>query len=162
MVDRQTPDRYDTGATSASAAGLATPEASSDPTGSVSVVRSEERLLTGVERVPVERVRIVRYIVTEQVTRTVEVRHEEVRIEQVPFEGPQSALPPSTDALAPLEILLHDEEVVLSTRVVPRERVVVSVERVRSEAPVSAQLSHEEVAVDTGEGLATDREGFPR
>jgi stress response protein YsnF len=63
-----------------------TPVAASMPDDG-SMVRSEERVSVGTERMPTERVRLKRYTVTEQETVTVPVTHEEVRVEYEPTAG---------------------------------------------------------------------------
>ena len=116
----------------------------------VSVVRREEQVRVGAQRIPTERVRLVKHVVTEQVTRTFEVRREELRVERVPIEGaaPDVSLGYGAQAGTPLEIVLHEEEVVVESRVVPRERVRVWVERITEQQQVSAQLGREEVVVE--------------
>ena len=48
------------------------------------MVRSEEQLRVGTERVAATRVRLVKYVVTEEVQITVPIRREEIRVEEVP------------------------------------------------------------------------------
>ena len=116
----------------------------------VSVVRREEQLRVGVERVPTERVRLVRHVVTEQVTRTFEVRREELRIERAPVDAVTAdpGLASRAQSGVPLEIVLHEEELVVETRVVPRERVRVWVDTIVEQREVSARLGREEVEVE--------------
>ena len=47
-----------------------------------------------------------------------------------------------------VEMVLHEERVVVETEVVPVERVRVVVDRVTTQQPVEATLSHEEVVVE--------------
>ena len=93
------------------------------PDAPAEVVRSEERLRVATETVAVGRARLVKYVVTEDVTYTVTVRREEARLEfdeypahaQVPVAvGPTANAP---------EVVLHEERVVVTTEVVPVERV---------------------------------------
>jgi hypothetical protein len=53
-----------------------------------SMVRSEERLQVGTERVATTRARLVKYVVTEDVQITVPIRREEIRVEEVPIDAP--------------------------------------------------------------------------
>lgn len=125
------------------------------------IVRREEQPRLGTERLryPIERVRLVRHIVTEQVTQVVERRREELRVERVPVVDGTPA-----DAVAapgPLEMVLHEEEVVITTRVVPRERVRVLIEQVDGGvAQVDVQLAREQIEVSTSD--VPDTGGVPR
>lgn len=115
--------------------------------GAMVVTRSEEELLVGRTWRARERVRVRKRVVSETMTYTVEVRREELVIEREPASG--SAVPhdqPSDDD-AGLEIVLHEEQVVLEKRVVPRERVRVRKERITEERAVSADLRREEVDI---------------
>lgn len=114
-----------------------------------SFIRREERLRTDTVRVPVERVRLVKRVVVEQVTRTVEVRREELHVETLPVEGgaggPGGAAGGPTQ---PFEMVLHEEQVEMVKRLVPRERVRVSVERIGEQHTVGAELRSEQVVVE--------------
>ena len=124
------------------------------------VVLHEEHLLVGTEVHATERVRLERYVVTEQRTITVDVRREEVRLIREPLvDGP--ALPADRPAPTrePIVVVLHQEQVVVSKRVVPVERVTLTVHTVTEHRPVDAVLRHEEVTVDedTTRGADTQR-----
>lgn len=124
----------------------------------VEVVRSEERAEIGVERVARQRVRLVKRVVVEQ--RVIELRREELAVEELPvtdlaLAGDEPAL--TVGRREPLEIVLSEEEVVVTKRVVPRERVRVFVDTVRESAQVAFPLRHEEVALRG----APPREGLP-
>jgi stress response protein YsnF len=119
------------------------------------MVRSEERLAVGTERVAATRVRVVKYVVTEEVTLTVPVRREEIRIEEVPLDapdpGPGESLvdsgPAGTGGL-PEEIVLHTERPVVSVEVVPTERVRLRTEVVEGQETVSGPVQREQIVVD--------------
>jgi uncharacterized protein (TIGR02271 family) len=118
--------------------------------GPVEMVRSEEELVVTKRTVPRERVRFVKRIVTETVTRTVEVRREELHVERLP---PDAAAPPGDTsgtpfAEEPMEIILMEEEVVITTRVVPRERVRLIRETVVGEEKLTAALRSERVELE--------------
>lgn len=122
------------------------------------VVRSEEELLVNRRRRPVERVRVTKRIVTETVTRTFEVRREELHVERVAFEGdvrPVRDADASADDEA-FEIVLSEEQLVVGTRTVPRERVRVRKAVVTEEQAVEEDLRREEV--DFQEVDATGRD----
>lgn len=119
------------------------------PQNDIELVRSEERLYVSTQDVPVERVRLVKHVVTEQ--RTIEVRREELRVEHEPIADDEHVeLSALRDSAEPLEIVLHEEEVVL--RAVPRERVRVHVERGEtSSAEITDTLRREEIRLDSPE-----------
>lgn len=138
-------------------------------TDDIEVTRSEEQLQVLFDRVPYRRVRLVRYVTTEEVTRTVQVRREELRIEpddvadEPPIERWAARLTPEE----PLELTLSEEQIVIETRVVPRERVRVWVEDVpMGEQLIEGTLRQERIdIVDPGrtgyaggiDGSAADR-----
>jgi stress response protein YsnF len=131
------------------------------------MVRSEERLVVGTERVATTRARLVKYVVTEEVQITVPVRREEIRVEQVPLDGPGAqpeeesltpAVPagrhasdrpvPAEGSGLPEEIVLHAERPVVTVEVVPVERVRLRTEVVRGEETVTDAVQREQIAVD--------------
>ncbi len=131
------------------------------------MVRSEERLLVGTERIATTRARLVKYVVTEEVQITVPIRREEIRVEEVPLDAPD--LGPGESLLAehedprggglpaggpegagglPDEIILHTERPVVSVQVVPVERVRLRTEIVQGQETVSGQVQREQIVVD--------------
>ncbi|SMH32616.1 conserved domain-containing protein [Rathayibacter oskolensis] len=114
----------------------------STPDEQVSVIRSEERLDVTTVRTATERVRIRRVIVTEERTVTLQVRREELVIEREPLEGTVSG---GEAAPAPLTFVLHAEQPVVTTRVVPVERVHVIVDRITAMRSVSESVRKERV-----------------
>lgn len=122
-------------------------------TAPVEVVRSEERLVTGVEREIVGSVRIGKRIVTEERTVTVTVRREELFVEELAPTAGTSArgLEASAirDASRPvLTMTLAEEVPEVVVRVVPRETVRVFVDRIASRQKVRADVAREVVEVD--------------
>ncbi|MDP9396430.1 MAG: YsnF/AvaK domain-containing protein [Actinomycetota bacterium] len=113
----------------------------------ISVVRLEEQLRVATERVGVERLRVSKRVVTETVTRAFEVRREELVVESSPIASgaPGDAGPAGS---GPIEIVLHEEQIVVETRLVPVERVRIDVERVVEQRPVSEVVRREEVVVE--------------
>lgn len=176
--------------------------------GPATVVRSEEELVIGRERVAHERVRLVKRIVTETVTQTIEVRREELHVERLPLTGVRDVgagttgaddlapgSPPRQDLDAPapasgatrsraaslkklpgvegaltrlgrsrlgsggsafgedftdetVDITLMEEQIEITKRVVPRERVRLHREVVVEQRTVSDALRKERVEVE--------------
>jgi uncharacterized protein (TIGR02271 family) len=130
--------------------GSAVPATPPVPDGAMT--RSEERLRVATERYAAKRVRIVKYVVTEEVTVTVPIRREEIRIEEVPLDDAAPATAGALDTVAsaglPEVIVLHTERPVVTTEVVPVERVRVRTEWVQEQVQVRDQVRRERVDVD--------------
>ncbi|RFA16890.1 hypothetical protein B7R22_02240 [Subtercola boreus] len=123
------------------------------------IIRSEEVLHVSTRTVPVNRVTMKKVIVTETQTFTVQVRREEVRLITEPLTE-ESALPPGTDTsvdVPDITMVLHEESVVISTEVVPVERVRLVRHRVVDSETVTADVRTEKIALDTT-GSATHRD----
>jgi len=122
------------------------------------MVRSEEQLVVGTERVATTRARLVKYVVTEEVQITVPIRREEIRVEEVPIDAPdddpgESLITdesPSTTGTSglPGEIILHTERPVVTVEVVPTERVRLRTELVQGQETVTEQVQREQIVVD--------------
>jgi len=126
------------------------------------VVRSEERLLVRTDLRPTRRLRLRKRVVTEEVTHTVTVRREELVVEEEDLTGTAATAGGQHDfADREVEIVLHEERVVTSTRVVPVERVRVRVSTVTDQVEVEEVLRREEIDVQTVPvtELATDGTG---
>ena len=120
------------------------------------VVRSEERLQVRAVVRPRERVRLVKHVVTEYVTQTVAVRREEVRLEREPVDGVvedgrDDAAGAGREPFAQddVELVLHQERVVVSVEVVPVERVRLAVHTHSSRAQVTDDVRVERVELST-------------
>jgi stress response protein YsnF len=142
--------------------------AADEPTGAPPVdtdggmVRTEERLAVGTERVARTRARLIKYVVTEEVQITVPIRREEFRIEEVPLDAPdvpaesltEDADTPGAagrttgDGGLPSEIILHTERPVVTVEVVPVERVRLRTEVVQGQETVTERVQREQIAVD--------------
>ena len=111
------------------------------------MTRSEEELEVGTERREAGRVRLHKYVVTEQETRTVPVSHEEVRIEREPItdDNVDAALSGPEISEAEHEVVLHEEQPVVSKKVVPKERVRLDTETVADERQVSEEVHKERI-----------------
>ncbi|MGY1764252.1 PRC and DUF2382 domain-containing protein [Geodermatophilus sp. SYSU D00779] len=147
--------RQDTVGNDRVAAGDATVPVAAVPTPPATdgaMTRSEERLRVATERYAAKRVRVVKYVVTEEVQVTVPIRREEIRIEEVPLDDGAPATAGALDAVGtgglPETIVLHAERPVVSTEVVPVERVRLRTEWVQEQQQVRDQVRRERVDVD--------------
>lgn len=110
------------------------------------MVRSEEELRVSTVRRVARRVRIRKEIVTEEEHLVVPVRKEVLLIEEVEARDLGDADEASAARpFEPLEVILSAEEISVVTRVVPVERVRVSVERVQVEQEISTDVRREQV-----------------
>jgi uncharacterized protein (TIGR02271 family) len=130
------------------------------PTTDGAMTRSEEQLRVVTERYAAKRVRVVKYVVTEEVQVTVPIRREEIRIEEIPLDDGAPAPTGVLDAVGtgglPETIVLHTERPVVSTEVVPVERVRLRTEWVQEQVQVRDQVRRERVDVDQ-DHLGQDR-----
>ncbi len=102
------------------------------------------------------RVRLVKQVVTEEVTHTFTLRREVLRVEEAPADpdDPADSELSWTDMIEGsahdlgLEIVLHAEQLVTSTAVVPVERVRVGTRVVTTDVTVSTDLLREQVDLE--------------
>jgi uncharacterized protein (TIGR02271 family) len=160
--------RQDTVGIDRAAAGDATVPVAAVPTPPATdgaMTRSEEQLRVVTERYAAKRVRVVKYVVTEEVQVTVPIRREEIRIEEVPLGDGAPATAGALDAVGtgglPETIVLHTERPVISTEVVPVERVRLHTEWVQEQQQVRDQVRRERVELDQ-DHLGQDRTGQDR
>lgn len=118
------------------------------PADTAEMIRSEERLRVGRQRVPVRVAKLQKFIVTEQRTITVEVRHEEVRV--VYEDLPEGVAPAGgADARGGLpELVLHEEQIQVTRVAVPVERVRPVIETVTEYREVTGTLRAERIEVE--------------
>lgn len=119
--------------------------------GQTEMIRSEERLNVGTERVESGRVRLRKYVVTEQQQVTVPVSHEELRVEREPITpGERGRMAEDSGKIgdAEQEIVLHEEKPVVRTETVPVERVRMGTEMVTEERTVGGEVHKERVEVE--------------
>lgn len=134
-----------------------------DPTSGVEVVRSEERLVAGVERHVTGSVRIGKRVVSEERTVTVTVRREELFVEHVPAgaaTGDAGTGAPPRGAEPVVTLTLAEEEPVVTVRTVPRETVRLFVDRLTVDHSVTEDVAREVVEHDVlapGGGGVADR-----
>jgi uncharacterized protein (TIGR02271 family) len=122
----------------------------SGPTTDDAMTRSEEELRVGTRERESGRVRLRKYVVTEYVQRTVPVQREEVRIEREPISDANvdRALTGPEISEEEHEVVLHEEELVVEKRVVPKERVRLAKDTVTEEQEITEQVRKERIDVD--------------
>lgn len=137
----------------------ADPNATTEGTDLV-IIRSEEQLRARTETVPVRRVRFRKYVVTEDRTITVQLRREELRMEEEAITDPATATPPPAEVadsanllLGPGDdreavILLYAEQPIVTTEVIPTERIRVSKYLVTEQQSVSGTVAREVLDID--------------
>jgi uncharacterized protein (TIGR02271 family) len=122
----------------------------SGPTTDDAMTRSEEELRVGTRAREAGRVRLRKYVVTEYVQQTVPVRREKVRIEREPISeaNVDRALAGPEISEEEHEVVLHEEELVVEKRVVPKERVRLAKDTVTDEQQVTEEVRKERIDVD--------------
>ena len=109
-----------------------------DRLGDEAMTRSEERLVASTEVYEAGRARLRKHVVTEDVQITVQVRREVLRLEREPIAESAAELVHDPDVFGPrdvfetpdggviFEVTLHEERPVVTTEIVPVERVRLS------------------------------------
>jgi uncharacterized protein (TIGR02271 family) len=122
----------------------------SGPTTDQALTRSEEELAVGTETRERGRARLRKYVVTETQQVTVPVQREEVRVEREPITDANLDAATSGPAISEEEheVTLHQEEVVVDKRAVPKERVRLDKETVTKERQVAEEVRKEQIEVD--------------
>ena len=138
ITDRDATDRETTG------------HDTSGPTTDDAMTRSEEELRVGTTERESGRVRLQKYVVEEEVTKTVPVRREEVRVEREPITDANRGDAVDGPAISEEEheVVLHEEEVVVEKRAVPKERIRLEKDVTTDEETVSETVRKEQVDVD--------------
>ncbi len=123
------------------------------------MTRSEEEMHVGVERHEAGRARLRKYVVTEEQQYTVPVRHEEVRVEREPITDANRdrAMTGQDITEAEHDVTLYEEQPVVETRAVPKERVRLTTEEVTEEETVTGEIRKERI-----ESEGTDERGDQR
>ena len=118
------------------------------------MTRSEEELRVGTTERETGRARLRKYVVTDQVEQTVPVRREEVRVEREPITDANAgdAMDGSAISEEEHEVVLHEEEVVVDQRAVPKERVRLDKDTVTEQREVSEGVRKEQVELLDAEG----------
>jgi uncharacterized protein (TIGR02271 family) len=122
----------------------------SGPTTDDAMTRSEEELRVGTRAHESGRVRLRKYVVTAYVQQIVPVQHEEVRIEREPITDANvdRALTGPEISEEEHEVVLHEEELVVEKRVVPKERVRLAKDTVTEEQEITEEVRKERIDVD--------------
>jgi uncharacterized protein (TIGR02271 family) len=122
----------------------------SGPTTDDAMTRSEEELRVGTTRREAGRARLRKYVVTEEETVTVPVQREEVRVEREPITDANvdDAMDGPAISEEEHEVVLHEDEPVVETRAVPKERVRMNKDTVTEQETVTEQVRKERVDVD--------------
>jgi len=122
----------------------------SGPTTHDAMTRSEEEPRVGTAEREAGRAHLRKYVVEKEVTQTVPVRREEVRVEREPItEGnADAALAGPEISEEEHEVVLHEEEPVVETRAVPKERVRLDKDTTVEEEQVSGTVRKEQVDVE--------------
>jgi uncharacterized protein (TIGR02271 family) len=122
----------------------------SGPTTDQAMTRSEEELRVGTTQREAGRARLRKYVTTEQQTVTVPVQREEVRVEREPITDANLEDATSGPAISEEEheVTLHQEQVVVETRAVPKERVRMDTETITEERQVTEDIRKEQIDVD--------------
>jgi uncharacterized protein (TIGR02271 family) len=128
------------------------------------MTRSEEELDVGTTRRESGRVRLRKYVVTENVTKTVPVSREEVRVEREPITDANRDAATSGADLSEdeHEVVLHEEQVDVDKKAVPKERVAVGTETVTDEREISEDVRKEQVEVLDGDSAEGRRDAETR
>ena len=138
--------------------------------GDDAMTRSEERLVATTEVYEVGRARLRKHVVTEEVQITVLVRREELRLErasvppggETPVEDPDVFGPDDVfggpEGGPVFEITLHEERPVVTTEIVPVERVRLAKVVRTEERVVSGEVRKEVIEAEVpGEGTTVLR-----
>ncbi len=129
---------------------------SSESTGrDASMVRSEEELSIDKRTQEAGRVKLRKWVETENVQVTVPVEHQTARVVREPLAPGETA---GADAFteAETELVLTDEVVDVSKRVVAKERVGLEKETTTEQVPVNETVRKERVEVEGGDVVDTD------
>lgn len=118
------------------------------------MTRSEEELDIDTSRREVGRARLRKHVVTDHVTKTVPVQREEVRLEREPItdSNVEDATRGPDLTEDEHEVVLHEEEVDVEKRTVPKERIRLDKEVHTEQQEVSEDVAREEIdVVDDGD-----------
>lgn len=124
-----------------------------------SVVRHEEELHVGKERVATGRMRLRKHVVTEQKTVTVPVEREEFTLEREPITDGDARGAVGEVGEEEVSVTVHEERPVVEKEVVAKERVGLGKETVTEEREVTANVAHEEVTLDKDGVRGDGRDG---
>ena len=131
-----------------------------EPTGAPTVVRSEEQVTVSMPVRVSGGLRLEKYVVTETVTQTVEVRREHLRVVELGVDdlvvrGAVADVESYQLHDREFEMILHEERVVVTTEVVPVERVRVRTRVVAAPTPVTATVRREQIDLTASQSAPT-------
>jgi uncharacterized protein (TIGR02271 family) len=114
------------------------------------MTRSEEELRVGTTERESGRARLRKFVTTEQVEKTVPVKREEARLEREPITDANVGDAKDGPAISEEEheVTLHEEEVVVDKRAVPKERVRLDKDTVTDEKQVSEEVRKEKIEAE--------------
>lgn len=115
-----------------------------------SMTRSEEEMHVKVERHAAGKARLHKYVEVEEVEKTVPLRHEEVKVEREPLSATDREAMRSGVEIGESEryVTLHEEQPVIETEVVAKERVRMRVEENVEEKKVRGRVRKERIETD--------------
>ena len=120
------------------------------PTTGDAMTRSEEELRVNTRKREAGRVRLRKYVVTEYVQQTVPVRREKVSIEREPVTeaNDEQSVAGAAFSDEEHEVVLHEEELVVEKKVVPKERVRLAKDTDTDQRQVTEQIRKEQIEID--------------
>jgi uncharacterized protein (TIGR02271 family) len=124
------------------------PSRAADTAEDAVVVRSEERLRAGTVNVVAGRARLITSVVVEEQTFTVPVRRQEIRLAHESVPASEQVATDVAPAEEPYEVVAYAEQVLVTTQVVPVERVRLVKRVVTEQTVVTGQLRSEQVDLD--------------
>jgi stress response protein YsnF len=123
------------------------------------MIRSEEEMSVHVERREAGRARLHKVVDVEDVEQTVPVTHEEIRLEREPItDATRSGIGESSITEDEQVVTLHEEQPVVDTRIVPKERVRMRVEEHTEQRTVHGRVRKERIESDTA-AVESERKG---
>ena len=144
------------GAADAAASAGTDTNSTEEPTASSNdntLIRNEEHLNVGTERVETGEARLRKYVVTETETVEVPVSHEEVRVERIPISADDAEKQAKTGGLdanssEDASVTLHEERPVVNKETIPVEKVNLSTEEVSDTECVTEEVRKEQIDAD--------------
>ena len=112
------------------------------------MTRSQEQLRTDNVNVVVGRARLITTVVTENQTFTVPVRRQEVRLVYDPLPEHEQTIAPTGPSEDTVEVILHAEQVQITTQVIPVERVRMVRRVITTAQTITEPVRSEQIALD--------------
>jgi uncharacterized protein (TIGR02271 family) len=130
--------------------GGTTGQDTSGPTTDDAMTRSEEEVSVGTRERESGRVRLRKYVVTEEVQKTVPVRKEKVKLEREPITDANVDKATAGPEISEEEheVVLHEEEAVVSKRTVPKERIRLGKETETGEQEITEEVRKEQIETE--------------